>query len=133
MLQRNSKLVTLGNIGMPAHTHLKDSIILKKASMFISRQKINFILHVFLDTLQRYCKTLALDTLGMPGYIHPKWYSHLLCLSAGRKLTPPPMLFWRYYKDIQTYFGYFGLAWLDSPKMIVPTCRRLQCLSACKK
>ena len=33
----------------------------------------------------------------------------------------------------ETYFGYFGHAWLHSPKMIVSTCRRLQCLSACKK
>ena len=44
------------------------------------------------------------------------------------------MLFWRYCKDMQTlYFGYFGHAWLDTPKIIVSTCTRLQCLSACHK
>ena len=34
---------------------------------------------------------------------------------------------------MQTYFGYFGHAWLHSPKMIVSSSWRLQCLSACKK
>ena len=44
------------------------------------------------------------------------------------------MLFWIYCKDMQTsYFGYFGHAWLHKPKMIVSTCRRLRCLSACQK
>ena len=52
------------------------------------------------------------------------------------------MLYWRYYKDMHTsyfdmhmtsYFGYFGHAWLHTPKMIVSTCTRLWCLSACKK
>ena len=44
------------------------------------------------------------------------------------------MLFWRYSKDIQTfYFGYFEHAWLHPPKMTVSTCRRLRCLSACQK
>ena len=32
-----------------------------------------------------------------------------------------------------SYFGYFGHAWLRSPKMIVTTFRKLQCLSACQK
>ena len=47
---------------------------------------------------------------------------------------PPCALFWRYYKDMQSsYFGYFGQAWLDTPKMTVSTCRKLQCLSAYQK
>ena len=40
------------------------------------------------------------------------------------------MLFWRYCKDMQIYFGYSGHAWLHTPKMIVSACRRLQCLTA---
>ena len=41
------------------------------------------------------------------------------------------MLFWRYCKDMQTsYFGYFGHAWLYTPKMILSTCRRIW--SACQ-
>ena len=37
-----------------------------------------------------------------------------------------PHAFWRYCKDMQTYFGYFRYAWLHSPKMIVPACRSMQ-------
>ena len=35
------------------------------------------------------------------------------------------MLFWRYWKDRQTFFRYFGYAWLHTPKMVVSTCKRL--------
>ena len=44
-----------------------------------------------------------------------------------------PILFWWYWKNMQTYFGYFGYAWFHTPKMIVPTCRQLWCLSSCQK
>ena len=55
-------------------------------------------------------------------------------LFAGKKSISSPMLYWRYCKDMQTsYFGYFGHAWLDAKKMIVPTCRRPRCLSASQK
>ena len=51
-----------------------------------------------------------------------------------QKSTSSTKLFWRYCQDTQTsYFGYFGHAWLHKPKMIVSTCRRPQCLSACQK
>ena len=77
-MQRNSSLVILGNMGMPGHTHLKyDSINLMKPSMFNYRQKINFILHVFLEVLEKYCK-LLLGFLGIPGYAHPKWCYQLV-------------------------------------------------------
>ena len=36
-----------------------------------------------------------------------------LCLSGGKSST------WRYCKDMQTYFGYFGHTWLHSAKMMV--------------
>ena len=108
-----------------------DTITFMKPSTFMSMEKINFNLHVFLDILQKYFKPVVLGTLGMFGYVYPKW--KLSCLSAGKKSTPSFMLLRRYCKDMQTYFGYFGHAWLHSPKMIVLTCRRLRCLSACKK
>ena len=50
------------------------SIDLKKPLMFICRQKINFILHIFPEILRGYCKFAILGTLGMPSYAHPKWY-----------------------------------------------------------
>ena len=40
---------------------------LKKPLTWICRQKTKFILHTFLEMLQRYCKLIVLDTLGMPG------------------------------------------------------------------
>ena len=52
ILQRNSKLVILGNLGMSGHTQLNDNINLKKHLMFICKQKINFICHSFLEILQ---------------------------------------------------------------------------------
>ena len=51
---------------------LNDSINLKKPLMFICRQKINFILHIFLKLLERYCKLVILGPLHMASYAHPK-------------------------------------------------------------
>ena len=42
--------------------------------MFICNRKINFILLVFLDILQTYCKLVILGNLSKPGYTHPKYY-----------------------------------------------------------
>ena len=93
ILQRNRKLVILGNLDMPGHTHLNDSINLKKPLIFICWVKINFILYIFLEILQRHCK-LVLDTLGMPGYADPKWYYQLVQnfsvdLQAKKQLYSP--------------------------------------------
>ena len=87
--------------------------------------------------LQRYCKPVVLGTLSMPGYTHHKWYYHLVenfyvYLQAKNHLHP--YAFMEILQRYETYFGYFGHAWLHSTKMIVsPPCRRLQCLSACRK
>ena len=92
---------------------------LKKSLTFIRRQKIDFTLHVFLDEiLQRYCKLNALDTLGMPGY--------------AQKVNFIPHAFLQILLGYANLFGYYGHAWLYTLKMIVSTCRRLQCLSACQ-
>ena len=84
-------------------------------------KKSTSILHVFVEILQRYCKLAYFGTLGMCGYVHPKWYYYLVenfCvyLQAKNQLHPP----WFYgdIADMQTFFGYFGHAWLHSPKII---------------
>ena len=46
--------------------------------MIICRLKINVILHVFFDVLERYCKYVILSTLGIPGYAHSKRYHELV-------------------------------------------------------
>ena len=76
-------------------------------------------------------------TLGMSWCAHPKWY-YLLAenffLSIVKKSTSSSMLFWRYYKDMQTDFVSFGHSWLYTSKtMIISTCIRLQCLSVSQK
>ena len=43
------------------------------------------------------------------------------------------MLFWRYCRDMKIYFRYFGYVWLRTPKMVVSTCRKLQCLGLVMK
>ena len=78
-----SKFVILGILGMPGHTHLKWGINLKKHSTFIRLPPSKVIISS--------CRKL-------------------LCLPTGKKSTSSPMLLWRYCKDRQTYFGYFGHA-----------------------
>ena len=106
--------------------------------MLICMQKINFILHNFTEISQRYCNLVILSTLGMSGYVHSKWYYQLVenfrVFLQAKKWTSLPTFFWRYCKDMKTsYFGYFEHAWLCTHKMIEPTCRKRQCLSACHK
>ena len=60
-------------LGMPGHTPLKKPLI------FFCRQKINFIIHVSLEFLQKYWKPVILGTLDIPNYTHPKWYYQLVC------------------------------------------------------
>ena len=107
--------------GCLAIHHLNDSTNFKKPLTFICKQKINFILHVLFERLQRCCK-LAVYNLQ-------KTFVFFCKIS-----TSFPMLFWRHSKDIQTScFGCFWHVLLYTPKMIVWTCRRLQCLPACQK
>ena len=46
----------------------------------------------------------------------------------------PHFFFWDIEKILQTcYFGYFGHTWLWPVKTLLPACRKLWCLSLCKK
>ena len=137
ILQRNSNGFILGNLGMHGHTHLKWQYHFEEPFHNHQQAQINFIFYVFLEILQRYCKLVVLGTLDMPGYAHPKWYYQSVekfCVYLQAKISSSWLMpFWRYCKDMQTYFGYFGHAWLYTTKLIVSTCGRLQCLSACQK
>ena len=61
---------------------------MKKTLTFICRQKINFILKIFFEILQKCCKIVILGTLVMPVYPYPKWYHQLvqnLCIYLKEK------------------------------------------------
>ena len=110
-----------------------NSITLNKPLTFICKQKINLILHVFLEILQT-----CFGYFGHTWLCKPKvtllFCRKLSCLSAGEKLILSPMLFWRYYQDMETsYFEYLGHAWLHTLKLVLSTFGRLWYLSACQK
>ena len=89
---------------------------MKKPLTFISR---NFIPHVFLEILPRYCKLIILGTLDT--WLHTPKVSlstfvyqlkKLSSLSIDKKSTSL-VFFWRCCKDMQISFfcWYFGYAW----------------------
>ena len=100
---------------------------MKKTLIFICRQKISFILHVFLETLQIYCKLVILGTYSIPGYANQSVTINLQKTSTftNKKPTSSHTLFWS--------SGYFGHVCLCTTKMIVSTCGTLQSLSASQK
>ena len=52
--------------------------------------------------------------------------------SAVNSLTLFLTSFLRCHKDNANLLGYFGHAWPTQSKTIVPTCKTLSCLPACK-
>ena len=110
-MQRNSKLVILGDLGMSGDTLLKWYNQFEETFDFYLLAKNQLLLYVFLEILQRYWK-LILGTLSMPSYVQPKW--HIA-------------------KTLKTcYFGYFEYAWLRTAKVILSPCGKLV-LSTSKK
>ena len=89
--------------------------------MFICKQKMSFILPLYLEILQNKKLEASLHTPKMIASACRKfWY-----LSAGKRTTSSSMFFWKYSKDVQTsYFGYSDLAWIRAPKMAISTYRK---------
>ena len=57
-----------------------------------------------------------------------------LAINLNKKNQLHPSRFpWDIAKILQTYFLYFGHAWLRTAKVILSTCRKHSCLSAAKK
>ena len=98
ILQRNSKLVILGNLGMSNNTHLKWLYQLEE-TFDVYLQAKNQLHPSHLPWVIFYCKDyfkLVLGTLGMPGYAHLKGYYQFVetvCLSVGKKSISSPLLF----------------------------------------
>ena len=81
--------------------------------MLIFWQKHNFIIHILLEILHRYCQLVILGTLSMPGYRHSKWYYQLeenFCIYLHtKKSTSSPTFFWKYCKDNANFL--FWVLW----------------------
>ena len=133
ILQRNGKFLFLVILECLATDNKNDSITLKKCLTIISRKNstpsLTFSLRYYKDII----KLLFWVLWGCTRKVMLSICREFLCLSAGKKSISQPMLFWRYCKDMQTYFGQFGHVWLYITKMLVSTFRRLRCLSACQK
>ena len=128
ILQRSSKRIILGNLDMPGHAHLKwyyQFEVYLQAKNQIHPSRFSWDITNLLFWVPGACQATHTQSYTISSC------RKLSCLSAGKKSASFPLLFWRYYEDMQTYFGYFGHAWLHTPTMIVSTCKRLWCLSAC--
>ena len=71
ILQRYSKLVAFGTLGMPGHPHPRWNYQLVEYScLFAGKKSIHTL--GFSEDIAKICKLLILGSLGMPGYTHPK-------------------------------------------------------------
>ena len=106
---------------------IKNQIInLYETFMLVCMQRINFITHFFLKTLQRNTKFVILGNLRISGHTHLKWKYQFqetfdVHLQAKNELHPSRFP-WDIVKILQTYyFGYFEHAWLHTPKVVSET------------
>ena len=115
ILQRNSKLYILGNLGV--YLWVKDQVHLWRFPWDVTKILQTYCFRYFGHVWQRKPKVTLSPC------------RKLSCLFAGKKSTSPPI----FLEIFQRYANVLFYAWLHTPKMIVSTCRKLQCLSACQK
>ena len=83
-------------------------INLKGPSMFISRQKINFILCIFLKILQTFYFGYCGHTWLHTNKVMLSYCTKLLCLSAGKKTTSSSIFF---LEILHRYANLFWVLW----------------------
>ena len=134
ILQRNSKLVILGNLGMPGHTSKMIIAIWRNLWPLSvgksSSSSFTFSLRYSKDNVNFFGGYFGHAWLLKPKEILQlveNFHAHLLAKNQLR-----PHAFLEILQRYANYVGYFGNAWLHTPKMIASTCRRLWCLSACQ-
>ena len=79
---------------------------------FICMQKINYILHIFLEILQRYYKPVILGTFRMHGSAHKKWYCQIVenfCVYLQAKKID--FINHDFLEIIQRYANLFWVLW----------------------
>ena len=124
ILERHCKLGILKTSRMLDHPHQNHSISLYQVFMLIyTQKKINFSTHFFLKIL--------------PGHTHLKrqyqFEETFHVYLQAKNLIHSSRFPWDIAKMLQTCFRDFGNAWLNTIKVILSSCRKLSCLSACKK
>ena len=72
ILQRNSKLVILGTLGIPGHTHLKRQYQFEETLDVYLQVKNQIPPLRFSEDIAKICKPIILGTLDIPGFVHPK-------------------------------------------------------------
>ena len=70
ILEREIKLLILGDLGMPGHLHLKLWHHFGETFYVYLQAKKQLHPSIFLEILKRYQKLVILGILGMPGYTH---------------------------------------------------------------
>ena len=79
---------------------------------YLTEQKINFIPHLFLEILDRFCK-FVLGTLVLTGHAHQNWWYQLLgkfeVYVYTNKLLHHSLLSWNNFKDIANLL--FWILW----------------------
>ena len=137
ILEGYPKLNILVTLCLPGYSHPKWYYQL--VENFCVYLQTKNLLHppCFSGDIGKINKLLISGTLGMASYTHPKWYCQLVenfCVYMQTKNWPHPSCLSEDIGNIyKPYFGSLGHNWIHTPKIIVLTCRKLQCLSACQK
>ena len=96
---------------MSGHTHQKWQYHFEETFDNYQRGKVNSILYVFHEILQRYYKVVVLGASAMPGHAHPKWYYQFVenfCVYLQVKNQFPSPCF---SGDTSKYANLFWVLW----------------------
>ena len=138
ILQRNSKLVILGNLGMPGHTHLKWEYEFEEIFDAYLQAKNQLHSSCFPWDISKILQTFCFGYFRQAWLHKPKMIlwpcRNALVFICRKKNNFIPHVFLETLQGCaNSYFGYFEHAWIRTPKMIISTCRKFWCFSACQK
>ena len=109
----NSKLVILGNLGIPGHTHTPKMVVSLWRNLWRYHQATNQLyLSRFLEALQRYFKLVVLNMLVIPGYAHWK-----LCYQPVENFIN-----YAFLEILQRYGNLFCVLWTCLQKTLMFIC-----------
>ena len=139
IVQRNSKLVILGNLDKPGHTNQKWQCQFKENFNVYLQAKNKFHPSCFLSDI---AKMLQICCFLCFGHIllqrHKKILSaskKLSCLSAGKKPASSPHVFLEILQRYSNFLFWVLLAFLamSTQILMLSACTKLRCIIACQK